>query len=45
MKQLIEKYREKRKELYVAFMDPDKASDKVCIKEMWRVLHEYGVDD
>ena len=45
MKQLIEKYREKRKELHVAFMDPFKTSDKVCRKEMWRVLPEYGIDD
>ena len=35
MKQLVEKYRELKKEL----MDLEKAFDKV-----WRVLHECGVD-
>ena len=44
LKQLVEKYREKRKELHVAFMDLEKAYDKVCREELWRVLHECGVD-
>ena len=44
VKQLVEKYREKMKELHVAFMDLEKAYDKVCREELWRVLHECGVD-
>ena len=44
LKQLVEKYREKRKELYVAFMKLEKAYDKVCKEELWRVLRECGVD-
>ena len=44
LKQLVEKYREKRKELHVTFMDLEKAYDKVYREAVWRVLHEYGVD-
>ena len=44
MKQLVEKYRESRRELHVAFMDLDKADDKVCREALWRVLHEGGID-
>ena len=44
LKHLVEKYREKRKELYVAFMDLEKPYDKVCREELWRVLHECKVD-
>ena len=25
-------------------MDPEKTYDKVCREELWRVLHEFGVD-
>ena len=41
---MVEKNREKRKELHVAFMDLEKSYDKVCREELWRVLHECGVD-
>ena len=41
---MVEKNREKRKELHVAFMDLEKAYDKVCREALWRVLHEFGVD-
>ena len=44
MKQLVEKYREKREELHAAFMDLEKVYDKVCKEALWRVLHECGVD-
>ena len=44
LKQLVEKYREKRKELHVTFMDLEKAYDKVCREELLRVLHECRVD-
>ena len=30
LKQLVKKYREKRKRLHVAFMEMEKAYDKVC---------------
>ena len=41
---MVEKNKEKKKELYVAFMDLEKAYDKVCKEDLWRVLHECGVD-
>ena len=40
LKRLVEKYIEKRKELYAAFMDLEKEYDKICIEELWRVLHD-----
>ena len=43
LKQLVEKYREKRKEFHVAFMDLEKPYEKVCKEELWRVLYECGV--
>ena len=43
MRQLVEKYREKRKELHVAFVDLEKPYDKVCREVLWKVLHECGV--
>ena len=36
-------HREKRKGLHVVFIDLEKAYDKVCREELWRVLHECGV--
>ena len=39
LKQSVEKNREKREELYVAFMDLEKVYDKAC-----REIHECGVD-
>ena len=45
LKQLVGKYSEKWKELYVAFMDLEKAYDKVCREALWMVLHECGVDE
>ena len=41
---IVEKYREKRKELHVVFMDLEKAYDKVSREALWRMLHECGVD-
>ena len=29
-KQLVEKYSDKRKEVYIVLMDPEKAYDKIC---------------
>ena len=34
LKQLVQKYREKRKEVHVAFMDMEKAYDQVCREEL-----------
>ena len=44
LKQLVEKSREKRKELHVAFMDLQTAYDKVCRETLWRVLYQCGVN-
>ena len=44
LKQLVEKYRAKRKELHVAFMDLEKTLNKVCREELRRKLHACGVD-
>ena len=44
LKQLVEKYREKKKELCVAFTDLEKAYDKVCREALWKFLHECRVD-
>ena len=44
MKQLVEKYREKRKDLHVGFIDLENAYDTVCREALWRVLHECLVD-
>ena len=44
MKQLFEKYREKRKERYFAIINQEMAYDKICRKTLWRVLHECGVE-
>ena len=43
LKRLVEQYREKRKELYVAFMDLEKVYDKVCREALWMVLHKCRV--
>ena len=38
-KQPVEKYREKRKKLYLVFIALEKNYDKVCRKELWEVLY------
>ena len=40
LKQLVEKYREKMKELHFVFMDLEKAYDNVFREALWRALHE-----
>ena len=40
---LAEKYREKKKDLFVCFMDLEKAHDGVCRKKLWSVLSKHGV--
>ena len=39
LKQLVKKYKEKRKDLHIEFMNMEKAYDKVY-RELWRGLHE-----
>ena len=41
---IVEKYLEKGKKVYAAFMDLEKAYDRVDRQGMWRVLRIYGVD-
>ena len=43
MKQMSEKFIDKNKSLYVAYMDLQKAYDTVDKEAMWRVLGMYGI--
>ena len=43
-KRLVKKYKEKRKELYVPFMDLEKAYDKIFKEEQLRVPIECGIN-
>ena len=45
LKQLAEKYREKGKGLYMAFIDLEKAYDRVPRSEVWRCMREKGVSE
>ena len=40
---LSEKYLEKHKDVYVAFMDLEKAYDRVDREALWQLLSVYGV--
>ena len=40
MKQTEEKYREKKKDLYVAFLSLEKVWDRVDREQVWKVLIE-----
>ena len=44
MKQLSEKMVDKKKSLYAAYMDLEKAYDRIDRDAMWCVLHMYGVN-
>ena len=44
MKQMSEKFVDKIKSLYVAYMDLEKAYDRVDREAMWRVLGMYGIN-
>ena len=44
MKQMSEKFVVKNKCLYVAYMDLEKAYDRVDRDAMWRVLDMYGIN-
>ena len=42
LKQMVEKYREKRKEMHVVFMDLEKVYDKVCREALWSNVELMG---
>ena len=44
LRNIVEKYLEKGKKVYAAFMDLEKAYDRVDREGIWRVLRIYGVD-
>ena len=44
VRQIMEKTIEKDKVVYMAFVDLEKAYDKVNREKLWRVLEEYGVE-
>ena len=44
IKQLSEKFVSKNREMYAAFMDLEKAYDRIDRDAMWRVLSGYGVN-
>ncbi len=43
MRKVVEKILEKRKKLYAAFMDLEKAYDRVDWLALWEVLRIYGL--
>ncbi len=45
MKRLVEEYLGKDKKLYAAFMDLEKAHDRVNREALWSVLKFYGVGE
>ena len=44
MKQMSEKFVDKNKSLYVAYMDLEKVYDRVDREAMWHVLGMYGIN-
>ena len=45
LRQMVEKTIELDKELYVAFIDQEKAFDRVDRNKLWKVLSRYGVPE
>ena len=45
LKQIGEKVREKKRRVYVGFMDLEKAYDSVNREAIWQVLRMYDVGD
>ena len=43
VRQICEKYLEKGKDMYFAFLDLEKAYDRVDRDAMWNVLRLYGI--
>lgn len=44
LRQLIEKFNENNKDMYVCFVDLKKAYDCVPRAKLWEVMEEYGVN-
>ena len=45
MRELAERFESKGKEMYVAYMDLEKAYDRIDRNAMWRVREMFGIDD
>ncbi|KAI5734291.1 hypothetical protein M8J77_004769 [Diaphorina citri] len=45
LRQLIEKYREKNKDLHLIFIDLEKAYDRIPRQEIWRCMREKGTPE
>ena len=44
IRQLVEKHLEKEKKMFAAFIDLEKAYNKVWRADLWSALREYGIE-
>ena len=44
LKQIFEKSREYGNDLFSCFIGLEKAYDRVSLDQLWKVLHEFGID-